>query len=317
MKKGAVLLVVMLVVFMGTSVTGLAREDPIILVENPWTASSLNVNVAKLILENELGYEVEIILLDESVQWAVIGAGDAHASLEVWPSGHQKNVEQYINDLGVVVNGGLLGPVGKIGWYLPTYMLDEHPELATWEGFLDDDNAALFATAETGKKGQFLAGAPGWTQYDEQIIANLGLNLQVVYAGSEEAILAAVESAYRRQRPILFYFWTPHSIHAEYELTQVALPEYTDECYAGVEDGNTEDIACDYPADELFKIFWAGLEKAYPDVFAFLSAMNYTTEDQIAMIAAVELDGLTVEEAAEAWIEDNEDVWRAWLPDRE
>ncbi len=315
MKRIILPVLVIAVLLISAGTPSLARSGPIILVENPWTASSLNVNVAKLILEKEMGYEGEIILLDESVQWVAIGAGDAHASLEVWPSGHQQNVEKYINELGVVVNGGPLGPVGKIGWYIPTYMLDDHPELATWEGFLDPANAALFATAETGDKGQFLAGAPGWTQYDEQIIANLGLNLEVVYAGSEEAILAAVKSAYRRQEPILFYFWTPHSIHAEYDLTEVALPEYTDECYAGVAEGKTEDVACDYPADELFKIFWAGLEEAYPDVFAFLSAMNYTTEDQIAMVAAVELDGLTPEEAAEAWVEENEDLWREWLPD--
>ena len=315
MKKIVLPIVVILVALAGISAPSFARDEPIILVENPWTASSLNVNVAKLILEEEMGYEVEIILLDESTQWAAIGAGDAHASLEVWPSGHQKNVEQYINELGVVVDGGLLGPVGKIGWYIPTYLLEDHPELATWEGFLDPDNAALFATAETGEKGQFLAGAPGWTAYDEQIISNLELNLEVVYAGSEEAILAAVESAYRREEPILFYFWTPHSIHAEYDLTEVALPEYTDECYEGVAEGNTEDVACDYPADELFKIFWSGLEEAYPDVFTFLSNMNYSTEDQISMVAAVELDDLTPEEAAEAWVEDNEDVWREWLPE--
>jgi glycine betaine/proline transport system substrate-binding protein len=317
MKKLLLPIVVISIVLLSTAAPGFARDDTIILVENPWTASSLNVNVAKLILEDELGYDVEIILLDESTQWAVIGAGDAYASLEVWPSGHQQNVELYINELGVVVDGGLLGPIGKIGWYIPTYMLDDHPELATWEGFLDDDNAALFATAETGDKGQFLAGAPGWTQYDQQIIDNLGLNLEVVYAGSEEAILAAVEANYRREEPVLFYFWTPHSVHAEYDLTEVALPEYTDECYAGVAEGNTDDIACDYPADELFKIFWAGLEEAYPDVFTFLSNMNYTTEDQIAMVAAVELDGLTPEEAAEAWVAENEDVWSEWLPDTE
>ncbi|RPJ01189.1 MAG: glycine/betaine ABC transporter substrate-binding protein [Chloroflexi bacterium] len=315
MKKAVLPIVVILVALAGISAPSFARDEPLVLVENPWTASSLNVNVAKLILEEEMGYEVEIILLDESTQWAAIGAGDAHASLEVWPSGHQQNVEQYINELGVVVDGGLLGPVGKIGWYIPTYLLEDHPDLATWEGFLDPDNAALFATAETGDNGQFLAGAPGWTQYDEQIIENLGLNLEVVYAGSEEAILAAVEAAYRREEPILFYFWTPHSIHAEYDLTEVMLPEYTDVCYEGVAEGNVEDIACDYPADELFKIFWAGLEEAYPDVFTFLSNMNYTTDDQISMVAAVDLDGLTPEEAAEAWVEENEDVWREWLPE--
>ena len=50
-----------------------------------------------------------------------------------------------------VVDGGELGITGKIGWYVPTYMLDEHPELATWEGL--KGNADLFATAETRRQG--------------------------------------------------------------------------------------------------------------------------------------------------------------------
>ncbi len=291
-----------------------AQDDfTVVLVENPWTASSLNVNVAKIILEEQLGYEVEIILLDESVQWAALSSGEAHASLEVWPSGHQENIEEYINDLETVVDGGPLGPVGKIGWYVPTYVVEEHPELATWEGFQNEELAGLFATAETGDKGQFLGAAPGWVQYDAEIIENLGLNLEVVSGGSEEAILSAVRAAYRREEPVLFYFWTPHSIHAEYELTEVELPEYTEECYAGAAEGETDAIACDYPEDVLFKIFWADLEEEAPEVFAFLSNMTYTTEDQISMIAAVELDGLTPEEAAAQWVEDNEAVWQAWL----
>ena len=75
MKKIILPVLLILVVVASISASSFARADPIILVENPWTASSLNVNVAKLILENEMGYEVEIILLDESTQWAAIGAG--------------------------------------------------------------------------------------------------------------------------------------------------------------------------------------------------------------------------------------------------
>ena len=315
MKKYLVI-AILLVLLAATFAPSFAQDDfTVVLVENPWTASSLNVNVAKILLEEELGYEVEIILLDESAQWAAIGAGEAHASLEVWPSGHQENIEEYINELEVVVDGGAVGPVGKIGWYVPSYVVEEHPELATWEGFTDPEVAGLFATAETGDNGQFLGAAPGWVQYDEQIIENLELPLQVVSGGSEEAILAAVQAAYRREEPVLFYFWTPHSVHAEYELTEVELPEYTEECYEGAAEGEIDNIACDYPEDVLFKIFWGDLEEEAPEAFEFLSKMTYTTEDQIAMIAAVELDGLTVEEAAQQWIDDNEDVWSEWLPE--
>jgi glycine betaine/proline transport system substrate-binding protein len=283
----------------------------ITLVENAWSASELNVAVAKILLEDELGYPVEVISLDENLQWPALASGDAHASLEVWPSGHAANVEEFIEGAGTVENGGLLGPVGRIGWYMPSYVLEQDPSLATWEGFTSDEAAALFATAETGDLGQFLGGDPSFVQYDGDIISNLEMPFEVVFAGSEEAILAQLDSAYSREEPVLFYFWTPHSIHAKYELTRVELPAYSDECYAGADSGGVD---CDYPGDDLFKIFWSGLAEAAPDAHTLLSNMNYSTEDQIAMIAAVEIDGQSVEEAAQAWVDANEDVWNAWLP---
>jgi glycine betaine/proline transport system substrate-binding protein len=281
------------------------------LASNPWSASQLNVAVAKILLEKQLGYTVEIVEIDENAQWPALATGDLHASLEVWPSGHAANVAEYIEKQNVVENGGSLGVVGKIGWYLPTYLLTEHPELATWEGFTSAETAKLFATAETGDKGQFLAGDPSWVQYDSDIIANLGMNFQVVQAGSEEAILAGLDAAYSRQEPILFYFWTPHSVHAKYELTEVKLPDHSEACYAKADSNGVD---CDYPSDVLFKVFWSGLSTAAPDAYALLKNMSYDTKTQISMIAAVELDGKSVEEAAQTWVDANESVWSAWAP---
>lgn len=280
---------------------------------NPWSASELNVAVASILLQEQLGYTVETVAVAEQAQWPAIAAGELHASLEVWPSGHMANVAEYIEKQQVVENGGLLGPVGRIGWYLPTYLLTDHPDVATAEGLASPETAALFATAETGDKGQLLFGDPSWVTYEADIIANLGLNFQIVQAGSEEAILSALDAAYSRQDPILFYFWTPHSIHAKYDLTRVALPDYSAECYAKADSGGVD---CDYPPDELFKIFWPGLQTAAPDAYALLKNMNYTTEDQISMIAAVELEGAAVEDAARAWIDANAATWETWLPQK-
>lgn len=281
------------------------------LAENPWSGAQVNVAVAKILLEEEMGHTVEVVTIDENAQWPALASGDLHASLEVWPSGHAENVAQYIDDQGVVENAGLLGPVGVIGWFMPKYMLDQDPDLATWEGFTKPETGALFGTAETGDKGQFLAGDPSWVQYDADIINNLGMNFEVVTAGSEEAILAALDSAYSREEPIVFYFWTPHSVHAQFDLVQVELPAYSDECYATIDAGGVD---CAYPSDDLFKIVSSSLKDEAPDVYQFLKNFNYSTQDQIQMIAAVELDGKSAEEAAREWIEGNEDTWRAWIP---
>ena len=171
-RKGWPLLTALTALALLVTACGGAAQNkiPIKLAENPWAGSSINVNVAKIILQKELGYEVEIVTIDENGQWPAIATGDISASLEVWPSGHAENIAQYIDDQKVVENAGELGVVGKIGWYVPTYVVEERPELATWEGFKDPANAALFATAETGELGQFLAGDPSYVQYDADII---------------------------------------------------------------------------------------------------------------------------------------------------
>ena len=71
---------------------------------------------------------------------------------------------------------------------------------------------------------------------------------------------------------------------------------------------------CDYPQDVLYKAVWSKLKDEAPDAHQFLKNMNYTNEDQIAMIADVELNGKTVDEAARAWVDANEATWSAWLP---
>lgn len=121
--------VFLLLALLLTACGGAASQQkiPIKLAENAWTGSSINVNVAKILLEEKLGYKVEIVTIDENAQWAALGSGDLSASLEVWPSGHAANMKQYIDEKKVVENLGPLGVVGKISWYVPTYVVKDHP----------------------------------------------------------------------------------------------------------------------------------------------------------------------------------------------
>ncbi len=62
----------------------------IVLVQNPWTASALNAEVAKILIEENLGNSVEITAIDENTMFAGLAAGDLDACLELWPSGHHR-----------------------------------------------------------------------------------------------------------------------------------------------------------------------------------------------------------------------------------
>lgn len=200
-----------------------------------------------------------------------------------------------------------MGPIGKIGWYIPIYLRNQHPELATWKGFTDPKNVALFA-ATTGGNGVFYTGDPTWTQYDAQIIKNLGLNFEVKTLGTEDALIKTLDTAYKQKKPIVFYFWTPHWAHVLYDLVPVELPTYSDSCYGNLDGG----VNCDYPKDQLLKVFWSGLKDYSPKGYKFLKQFSYTNQDQIGMLAAVQIDKKSVEEVARDWVNKNEAVWGPW-----
>lgn len=276
---------------------------------NPWVGSEVNANLAKVLLEQKLGYTVQLTKIDEFAQFPSLSNGDLDATLEVWPSGHAKDYKKYIQDQNGVVDGGKLGVIGQIGWWIPTYMLDQHPELATWEGLKTD--ADLFKTAESGSAGQLLDGDPSYVTFDQPIADNLGLNLKVVYAGSEAAELSALKAAYNKQAPFLFYFWTPHWAQEQYKLSMIQLPAVTDACtQAASDDPNA--YACAYPQDDLYKAFNDQLQTRAPAAFALLSAMSYTNDDQNSIGLDIN-NGMDPEAAAQKWMDAHPDVWQPWV----
>lgn len=290
-----------------------AGDKPTInLVVNPWSASRLNVEVAKNIIESELGYPVEITEVNENdAMFTGLADGSLDAVLEIWPSGVTDAETAYFED-GTVENIGPLGAIGKIGWFVPRYVIDEHPELATWEGFATPEAAALFATAETGDLGRFLGTDPSYSQYDEQIIENLGLPFQVQFSGSEPATVAELDARVAAGEPIVMYWWTPTAAVAKYDLVNVALPPYTEECGAAAAAGDGG-VDCDYPEDVLYKAASAKLADKAPDVYEFLKKFTITTEDQLEMLPPMEIDGEDPAQVAADWVAAHEDTWRAWL----
>ena len=280
---------------------------------NPWSASRLNVEVAKNIIESELGNPVEITEVNENdAMFTGMADGTLDAVLEIWPSGVTNAETAYFDD-GSVIDMGELGAVGKIGWFVPSYVIDENPALATWDGYQDPAVAAEFATAETGDLGRFLGTDPSYSQYDEQIIANLGLPFQVQFSGSEPATVAELDARVAANEPIIMYWWTPTAAVAKYDLVNVALPEYTDACGASAAAGDGG-VDCDYPEDAIFKAASAMLEEKDAAVFEFLKNFTITTDDQLEMLPPMEIDGKDPAEVAADWVAAHEDVWRTWLP---
>jgi glycine betaine/proline transport system substrate-binding protein len=274
--------------------------------QNAWTASAVNTEIAKQLIEKNLGNKVEIVAIDENAQFKGLAAGDLDVVFEVWPSGVVPDEQKYFDDKQVI-NEGPLGVIGQIGWYTPSYVLEKFPALKSWEGMKDPVTAKAFATAETGDKGRFLATDPSYSAADEPLIKNLQLPFEVKYSGTEAATVAELDRAVSAKEPIVMYWWTPTAATAKYDLKNVTLPKNDGKCFSN------DNATCDYPADTLFKAASAKLAAKDAKVEAFIQKFTLSNDDQLGMLPAVEIDKKPAADIAADWISKNESVWKAWF----
>lgn len=281
-------------------------SDPVNIAVPSWVGAEANAAVAKYLLENELDTKVELTQLDESVAFDALNSGKSDAILEDW-GGAPKKVKLYVDSKKSVVEGGDLGVVGHIGWFVPKYLVDEHPELKTWEGL--NKNKNLFKTAESGDKGQLLEGSPSYTTNDDALIKNLKLDFKTVYAGSEAAQITQIKEDYKAKKPFISYWWTPQWLNSQVDLVEVKLPEYEEGC-----DSDPAKIDCGYAQTPLKKYFSADFVKNNEKAAQFLKNFNWSADQQNEVAAMIADKKMSSQKAAAAWVKANPDVWKAWLP---
>ena len=103
-----------------------------------WDCATASSNLAKAVLEDKLGYKVELLPVTQPILWTSIATGDADAMVTAWlPDTHAAmygKVKNQVEMLGKLVGGARLG-------------LDEGKEVlillkAPWVGITQDEAVA-------------------------------------------------------------------------------------------------------------------------------------------------------------------------------
>ncbi len=283
---------------------GSAKCEQFNLAVNAWVGYEANAAVLAYVAEKKLGCTVTKKNLDEQVSWQGFSTGQVDAIVENW--GHAELTKKYITDQKVAQDAGPTGNVGKIGWYIPPFLAKAHPDMTDGKNL--NKYADLFKTSESGGKGQLLDGDPSYVTNDEALVKNLDLNYQVVVGGSEAALIQSFRSAEENKTPLLAYFYEPQWFFNEMDLQRVSLPPYEEGC-----DADAAKVACDYPPYKLNKLMSKEFADSGSPAADLIKNFNWTNEDQNTVSTYIAKDGMTPDDAAEKWIEDNQDKVDAWL----
>jgi glycine betaine/proline transport system substrate-binding protein len=288
-------------------------SDPIRLTLHDWTGQLITTRIMGEVLR-EAGLNVEYVQAEYLAQFAGLKTGDLHVAMEIWETTGREALDDGLAS-GNVENVGETGMEAIEEWWYPAYMAEKCPGLPDWEALLDEACAEAFSTPETAPDGRYLGGPVTWGGFDDERVEALELPFQVIHAGTDAALFAELESAYQRQAPILLWVYAPHWAPIKYEGEWVAFPPYEAACYEDPAWGINPDAAydCAKPRGPIWKVAWVGVKDNWPTAHAAIQAFRVDNEEVGNMVAAVDLEGGTVEAVVADWMAANEDRWRGWI----
>jgi len=287
-------------------------SDPIIIPTHNWSSQIVMSHVVGQIFES-IGNNVEYVSTDSQAVYEAVRLGDVTLELEVWEGAFGVAFNEAL-EKGGLHDVGDHDAVTREDWWYPMWTKDHCPGLPSWEAL--NECAALFATPETGDMGRFLGGPVDWLKHDSERVEALGMDFVVVNAGSAAALWAEVAAAERDQSPVVIFNWTPNFVEAVWPGEFVEFPEYFEGCKDDASLGPNPDATydCGNPANGyLKKAAWDGMADMWPAAYEVLTRISFTNPQIAEMAKLVDVDELEPEDAATAWLEANEDVWRPWV----
>lgn len=295
----------------GTAVADVESKDPIKLTLHDWTGQLITTKIMGSVLK-KAGYNIEYVQADYIAQFAGLKTGDLHVAMEMWETTGREAMDE-ATATGKVENLGETGMQAIEEWWYPSYMKEVCPGLPNWEAL--NDCAEAFSTPETAPKGRYLGGPVTWGGFDDERAEALGLDFEVVHAGTDAALFAELESAYQRKAPILLWVYAPHWAPIKFDGEWVEFPPYTAACYDDPSWGGNPDMAydCGKPRGPIWKVSWAGVKDKWPGAYSAIKAFNVTNDEMGAMVAAVDLDGKDLDAVVAEWVANNESDWKAWI----
>ena len=248
-----------------------------------WDCATASSNLAKAVLEDKLGYKVELLPVTAPILWTSLASGDADAMVTAWlPYTHAEmytKVKDKVDVLGKITNGARLGLA--VPDYVPITSVEQL-----------DENAKKF-------KGRIVgidpgAGIMGLT---EKMLKDYGVKKMQIMEGSGSIMTSSLADAIRKKEWIVVTAWSPHWMFGRWKLHYLDDPKGS----LGKEEG-------------IFSVARKGLKEDHPAAWSFLSKFHYENVAQLQnLMSWNQKKGAAPLKNARRFMQENPALVESWL----
>ena len=275
----AMLLALFLVVGTGSSAEAAKGKVKLAYVE--WSCATASIHVVQSVIEDRLGYDVEVIPVGAAAMWQAVAAGDVDGMTTAWlplTHGHYMDkVRDKVEDLGVNCKGA------GIGLVVPAYVTI---------GSIEEMNA------NAKKFGNEIVGidpGAGIMSTTEKALDAYGLDGFELMESSGAMMTAILKEKIKKNEWVVVTGWTPHWKFARWDLKYLKDPK-------GVYGGE----------EEIHTVVRKGLKEDMPDVYRFLDNFEWSLQE-IGKVMAYTANGADPADSAKRWIKENPQRVEEWL----
>ncbi len=301
------------------AMTGTVQAADVVIGAPNWTSVQATAHVLKLVLEDNLGLEVEVQNGTNPVVFEAMDKGSMHVHPEVWLPNQDNLHNTYVKEKGTVV----MNPHGVTsfqGICVPQHTADMLG-VAKITDLTDPAIAAQF-DSNGDSRGEIWIGATGWASTNvEKIRAkSYGYDQTLELTEMDETLaLANLDAAIQQKKPFVFFCYTPHHMFSMHDLVVLEEPAHDPAkwvVHQPTDDPNWLENSMAGVAwkDAKLHIHYAkALEESQPEAAAVLAKVKLNTKQVSDLVTSAQSGGMSLEDVAMQWVAANGDVVDEWL----
>ena len=223
-------------------------------------------------MEQGYGYDVTAVPSDTTPAMTSLSENNEPEIVsELWTNSAGDAYQKLKADGKIEELGSVLDPGGVEGWWLPTYLVEAHPELATIEGVMA--NPELVG-------GMFNNCPDGWgcRIVNNNLIRAFNLEdsgVEVFNHGSGETLATSMAAAYENEEPWFGYYWGPTPPLGMFDMTSVDLGGYDAEAVAPLRNADAPNPkASSFSAAPVAAIVTKDFTTSHPDIAAMMGKVR-------------------------------------------
>lgn len=287
-----------------------------------WASAELAAYVDKFILENGYGCNVELVPGDTMPTTAsMTEKAEPDIAPEIWMNSVRQVVNKAVKEGRLKIAGEILSDGGEEGWWIPKYMVEEHPKLTTLEAVLKRPD--LFPNPENPSRGALHNCPSGWNceiitnnLYRANDLDRVGFDL--IDTGSAAGLDGSIAKAYNRKQGWFGYYWAPTAILGKYDMVKLDMgvghdPKEWDRCTGQGQCADPKKN--DWTKSIVMTVTSASFAESAPEAFEYLAKRTWSNKVVNKMLAYMDKNQAEGEEGAEKFLSDHEEVWSTWVSD--